>query len=117
MDKKKIRERLPEPQPNKQQKADGTSVSPAIAKPNVVCSQSNRIRLSNIFNFFSVFKRLKSRLTFKCYKRRGIKIMYSSPYTTVKEDLEFVHKQFLCKSQKGLMKRLLLRLLGLKKLF
>ena len=40
MDKKKIRERLPKPQPNKEQKADGTSVSPAIAKPNVVCSQS-----------------------------------------------------------------------------
>ncbi len=36
MHKSKIEKRLPEPQPIKEQKADGTSVSPAIAKPNVV---------------------------------------------------------------------------------
>jgi len=40
MSKSKIEKRLPEPQPNKEQKADGTSVRPAIAKPNVIGSQS-----------------------------------------------------------------------------
>ena len=36
MDKKIIRELLPEPLPNKEQKADWTSFRPAIAKPHVV---------------------------------------------------------------------------------
>jgi len=40
MKKSKIEKRLPEPQHSKEQKADGTSVSPAIAKPNVICSQN-----------------------------------------------------------------------------
>ena len=43
MDKKKIRERLPEPQPNKEQKADDTSINPAIGKPNVVRSPNEHI--------------------------------------------------------------------------
>lgn len=40
MSKSKIEKRLPEPQHSREQKADGTSVRPAIAKPNVICSQS-----------------------------------------------------------------------------
>ena len=46
MSKSKIEKRLPEPQPKKEQKADGTSVRPAIAKPNVICSQSPPMNLS-----------------------------------------------------------------------
>ena len=38
MRKSKIEKRLPEPQHSKEQKADGTSVSPVIAKPIVGCS-------------------------------------------------------------------------------
>ena len=38
MNKSKIEKRLPEPQHSKKQKADATSVSPAIAKPTVVRS-------------------------------------------------------------------------------
>ena len=38
MNKSKIEKRLPEPQHIKEQKADATSVSPAIAKPTVVRS-------------------------------------------------------------------------------
>jgi|GEM_PF-6418257 len=38
MNKSKIEKRLPEPQRIKEQKADDTSVRPAIAKPIVVCS-------------------------------------------------------------------------------
>ena len=40
MRKSKIEKRLPEPQRSKEQKSDATSDSPAIAKPNVICSQS-----------------------------------------------------------------------------
>ena len=40
MKKSKIEKRLPEPKHSKEKKADKTSVSPAIAKPNVICSQS-----------------------------------------------------------------------------
>ena len=40
MDKKKIRERLPEPKTIGKPLPIVTSSSPAIAKPNVVCSQS-----------------------------------------------------------------------------
>lgn len=40
MSKSKIENRLTEPQHSKEQKADATSVRPAIAKPHVVCSQS-----------------------------------------------------------------------------
>lgn len=43
MSKSKIEKRLPEPQHSKEQKADGTSVRPAIAKPNVICSQNNQL--------------------------------------------------------------------------
>ena len=38
MSKRKIEKRLPEPQHSKEQKADATSVRPAIAKPHVVRS-------------------------------------------------------------------------------
>ena len=38
MSKRKIEKRLPEPQHSKEQKADVTSVRPAIAKPHVVRS-------------------------------------------------------------------------------
>ena len=48
MNKSKIEKRLPEPQLKKEQKADVTSVSPAIAKPTVICSQSEIDRPSNI---------------------------------------------------------------------
>jgi len=40
MSKSKIKKRLPKPQPKNEQKADGTSVRPAIAKPLVIGSQS-----------------------------------------------------------------------------
>ena len=40
MSKRKIEKRLPEPQHSKEQKADATSVRPAIAKPLVIGSQS-----------------------------------------------------------------------------
>ena len=43
MRKSKVEKRLPEPQHSKEQKADVTSVSPAIAKPTVICSQSDNI--------------------------------------------------------------------------
>ena len=49
MRKSKIEKRLPEPQHNKEQKNDVTSVSPAIAKPNVICCQSPPIVIKNSF--------------------------------------------------------------------
>ncbi len=49
MSKRKIEKRLPEPQHSKEQKADVTSVRPAIAKPNVVCSQSQVHSIKNDF--------------------------------------------------------------------
>ena len=48
MNKSKIEKRLPKPQHSKEQKADVTSVSPAIAKPHVVRSP-NDITLSDKF--------------------------------------------------------------------
>jgi hypothetical protein len=48
MNKRKIKELLPEPQHSKEQKADGTSVSPAIAKPNVGCCTSMQTLKKNI---------------------------------------------------------------------
>lgn len=43
MNKSKIKKRLPEPQLKNEQKADVASVSPTIAKPTVICSQSDNI--------------------------------------------------------------------------
>ncbi len=58
MNKSKIEKRLPEPQPQKEQKADGTSVSPAIAKPHVVRSPksvSDVVKLENKVKVYEWF--------------------------------------------------------------
>ena len=54
MSKGKIENRLPEPQPIKEQKVDGTSVRPAIAKPTVVCSQSLAYYGRDLEHFFII---------------------------------------------------------------
>ena len=48
MSKSKIEKRLPEPQYKKEQKADVTSVRPAIAKPHVIGSQSTSYDLEDV---------------------------------------------------------------------
>ena len=64
MDKKKIRERLPEPKPIGKPLSIVTSSSPANAKPNVVCSQSVR------FN-----KKLHQNLSMVCRDNDIVKFM------------------------------------------
>ena len=44
MHKSKIEKRLPEPQHSKEQKADGTSVSPAIANPMLYAAKTKYTR-------------------------------------------------------------------------
>jgi hypothetical protein len=89
-----------------------TTSSQTIAKPNVICSQIFRFCGSNYFRLNNFKKRLFPNKT----KRRGIKIIYSSPISTVDEDFEYSYKQFLRIGRMGLLQRLFLRL-QLKKLF
>lgn len=55
MNKRKIEKRLPEPQHSKEQKADGNSVRPAIAKPNVVRSPNVLSAQSKLENKIKVY--------------------------------------------------------------
>lgn len=93
-----------------------TTSSHTIGKPNVICSQSIQIGLLNRFRFFSFFKELKHSLISNRYKRRGIKIIYSSPLAHFNKHFEYSSKQYLRICQKGLKQRLF-QILGLKKLF